>query len=114
MQTPPLPPQPCQQLVGFLFKRRCERLSRVGCRYCKGQDPGTPVDYWQQGQDPYYTERSSYPNYGRYGNESWSDTLMRQSRRRSWGSGNPDFTDGDAASLRQEHDQDYEQEMGAS
>ncbi|MBX9688424.1 MAG: hypothetical protein K2X27_17070, partial [Candidatus Obscuribacterales bacterium] len=86
---------PCKYKVGFLFKRVCGRLSREGCKYCKGVPlaPGTQLSGPEY--DPYFRDRSLYYNDNYYANRY-------------------DFTDYDAASLDQESDTDYESDLDAS
>lgn len=94
---------PCKVMVGFLFKRRCGRLNRVGCPYCKGQVLPGNTDTWQPDRDPYFMDRSMYPGYGTY-DRSWSNSYI----------GTDDFTDYDGQSLVAEEDTDYERDLEAS
>lgn len=106
-------------MVGFLFQRRCGRTDAVGCAYCNGG---------QSDRDPYLSDRSYYPDYGRYDN--WSRTYSSQSDSSSenteyntessdassenTGINEVDFTDADAATFEDESDRDFEQDFGAS
>ncbi|MDY6782322.1 MAG: FHA domain-containing protein [Cyanobacteriota bacterium] len=82
----------CDKRVGFLFPRRCGRLSPEGCPHCNGGE----ID-----REPYFlsSERSLYPNYGDYSQGESAVPL--------------DFTDADAMSL-ETVGTDFEQDMGAS
>ncbi|HLO87087.1 MAG TPA: FHA domain-containing protein [Nostocaceae cyanobacterium] len=76
----------CNRMVGFLFKRRCDRTTPENCPDCN-----------QSYEDDY----SYYPGYGRY--------RYYESYRR-----NPDFTEADAASFDTESDTDFESNFDAS
>ena len=103
--TPPsLDPVPsvgggCDRRIGFLFPRRCGRLSPTGCPHCQGG---------RRSEEPYFTynrERNFYPDYGDYTTVSWGN--------RGYADAEVDFTEADAASLELLGD-DFEQDMGAS
>jgi hypothetical protein len=91
-----IPGDGCDRRVGFLFPRRCGRLTTKGCPHCQdGQMQEEPYFY--------YPEHAYYTNYGSYG--GWDG---------GYGSTTGiDFTDADAASLATS-DVDFEQDMGAS
>lgn len=86
---------PCKFKVGFLIKRVCGRMSRLGCQYCKGValEPGTALNGPQY--DPYFHDRSMYYNDYYYTNRH-------------------DFTDYDARGLSSEKDTDFETDLDAS
>lgn len=84
---------PCKYKVGFLFKRICGRLSRLGCTYCQGQPIREDQLVGGAGYDPYFRDRSLY----------YSDHHYYH-----------DFTDYDARSLAHERDTDYENDLDAS
>ncbi|MEL6383269.1 MAG: hypothetical protein AAFQ89_12625, partial [Cyanobacteria bacterium J06626_18] len=89
----------CDRRIGFLFPRRCGRLSSAGCPHC---------DDGRVAEEPYFTyshERSLYPDYGNYAALSWGN--------RGYSDADVDFTEADAASLELLGD-DFEQDMGAS
>ena len=85
---------PCRYKVGFLFKRVCGRVSREGCKFCKGvaMDPDRRAN--DPTYDPYFHDRALYYDDPRYYNSS--------------------FTDYDARGLATERDTDYETDMDAS
>lgn len=98
----------CDRKVGFLFKRRCGRTSRVGCPYC---DQATTT------ADPYfYDEYTYYPGYGTYGRGYWGHSYYVNRHHYYYDAerGRTDFTEADAAAFEAENDQDYEMDMGAS
>jgi hypothetical protein len=108
LRTPdsePVGPEGCDRKVGFLFKRRCGRTSRVGCPHC---------DEGGLSSDPYFYEYNAYPGYGSYQQGSWGYTYSIHSQGGSSGRGQADFTEADAAAFESESDQDYEMDMGAS
>ncbi len=94
---------PCQARVGFLFKRTCGRMSRVGCPYCKGQPLPRRTDTWGSGYDPYFTDRSMYRGYGNYSRGYWGNDYYMN-----------DFRDSDRRSFHHESDTNYEQDLDAS
>lgn len=103
-----LGPEGCDRKVGFLFKRRCGRTSRVGCPYCEDG---------QSTNDPYfYTEYNAYPGYGIYQRGYWGHDYYahRYSSGYYSNQGRADFTEADAAAFESENDRDYEMDMGAS
>ncbi len=85
---------PCRYKVGFLFKRVCGRLTRVGCKYCNGQALPTGSSLQDPNYDPYFRDRALY-----YNNNYYSSS---------------DFTDYDASRLSSEKDTDYESDLDAS
>ncbi len=98
----------CNRMVGFLFRRRCDRTSRIGCPYCGSSE----VD-----NAPYfYQEYSYYPGYGNYDSGSWGYEYYYERDRYSYNpeTGNVDFTEADNPSLEMEADEDFELDMGAS
>jgi hypothetical protein len=97
----------CDQMVGFLVRKRCGRRLRVGCPNC---DAGHPNN------DPYYTDHAYYTGYGSYRSGYWGSNhyYYRDSYSYDPETGNVDFTEADGASLGQELDADFEQDMGAS
>lgn len=107
LPTEALPTDGCDRMVGFLFKRRCDRTSREGCPHCHG---GRVYD------DPYFYEYDYYPGYSNYGRGSWGHSYYshRDYYYYDHNRGQVDFTQADAAAFDTEADQDYEMDMGAS
>ena len=101
--------QVCTRMVGFLFKRRCNRTNPMGCRYCDGGRRGDD-------DDPYFHERSFYPGYGSYRRGCWGSRYYNNRDRYYYDPDrrDVDFTEADADTLTNETDTDYEQDMGAS
>lgn len=97
----------CDRKVGFLFKRRCDRTTALGCPYCRdGQ-----IDH-----DPYVYDYELYPGYGTYRPGNWGYEYYRDRAYYCYNreSRNVDFTEADAASFENESDTDYEMNFGAS
>jgi FHA domain len=94
----------CDRMVGFLFKRRCDRTSSLGCTYCENNAPY------------FYQEYSYYPDYGNYNRGNWGYEYYHDRDCYSYNrdTGNVDFTEADNASLEMEGDEDFELDMGAS
>lgn len=57
----------CDRLVGFLFRRRCDRSSRIGCPYCGGNVDNAPY---------FYQDHSYYPGYGNYNSGYWGSNTI--------------------------------------
>lgn len=97
----------CDRLVGFLFRRRCDRTSRIGCPYCGGNVDNAPY---------FYQEHSYYPGYGNYDSGYWGSEYYYERDHYSYNpeTGNVDFTEADNASLEMAADEDFELDMGAS
>lgn len=98
----------CDHMVGFLFRRRCDRTSRIGCSYCEDS---------QVNRQPYFShEYSYYPGYGCYDSGYWGSTyyVNRDCYVYDPQTGNVDFTEADNASMDMEADNDFEVDMGAS
>ena len=95
----------CDRMVGFLFKRRCNRTKSVGCTDCRGGNSD---------QDPYLSDRAYYPGYGGY--DDWGRTYYYQNNSALYNRENNevDFTDADAATFEDEFDRDFEQNFGES
>ncbi len=89
----------CPQLVGFLFKRRCGRKDRTDCPYCKGVAPAAGADFWAPERDPYFADRSLYPNYQKY--DWWVSDQT----------GSVDFFDADGVTLLNDDDSDFDFEL---
>ncbi|WP_414530464.1 FHA domain-containing protein [Nodularia chucula] len=90
----------CDRMVGFLFKRRCDRTDSTGCPYC---DQSYEEDY------------AFYPDYGNYRFEEWGmDHDEREQYFYHTYRENVSFTEADAVSLETEGDGDFEYDMGAS
>lgn len=83
-------PQVCNRLIGFLFPRRCTRVSPVGCPHC---DEG----------------RLSDNSYESYSERTWYQETSSDVRD----TGTIDFTEADAAAL-ETTDIDFEEDLGAS
>ncbi|GAB4232208.1 MAG: hypothetical protein Kow00121_60340 [Elainellaceae cyanobacterium] len=97
----------CNRMVGFLFKRRCERTSTAGCPDC---------ETGQVNETPYFYEQRWYSGYGTYSHGHWGHNYYRD---RDCYAYNPttrsvDFTEADSAAFMQEGENDYEQNVGAS
>ncbi len=101
--TPQAPgPVPCDRLVGFLFPRRCGRISRENCPHCRGGEIG---------DDPYFlaSERSIYTHYGDYSASPWGrEGLDSPADPSAY-----DFTEADAAAFAVTAT-DFEQDLDAS
>lgn len=99
----------CDRTIGFLFKRRCDRTTALGCPYCR--DGQSKLD-----QDPYGLDYDLYPNFGTYRPGSWGYKYYRDRAYYCYNreSRNVDFTEADAASFDEELDTDYEMNFGAS
>ncbi len=98
----------CDRQVGFLFKRRCGRLTPTGCPYCRQNNSH---DY-----DPYEADYFYYEHYGDYTVGHWGSDYYAERDRYYYNrdAGRMDFTEADAASFEEEFDNDYEMDMGAS
>lgn len=94
---------PCQAQIGFLFKRTCGRMTRVGCPYCKGQPLPKSSDTWNSDYDPYFNQRSMYKGYGNYSSGSWGSNYHRYN-----------FTDADSNAVRHERNANFEKDLDAS
>ena len=94
----------CDRMVGFLFKRKCDRTSKNGCLDCN--DDGLYT----------YQEYGYYPNYGNYSRGYWGADYYYERDRYFYdpATGNVDFTEADNVSLEAEGDEDFELDMGAS
>lgn len=106
-RTPVSGSERCDRMVGFLFKRRCDRTNRTNCPYCRGGELNT---------DPYFYDYSYYPGFGRYTHGHWGSSYYhhRDSYFYNPETGCVDFTEADNAAFAQEGDVDYEQDFGAS
>ncbi|MEA5582955.1 FHA domain-containing protein [Nodularia harveyana UHCC-0300] len=80
----------CDRMVGFLFKRRCDRTDATDCPYC---------------HESYEEDYAFYPDYGNYQFEEWGINQY---------SANVNFTEADSVSLERERDGYFEYNMGAS
>lgn len=91
----------CDRMVGFLFKRRCDRTDNTGCPYC---DQSYEEDY------------AFYADYGNYRSGGWGYSYYDQRDYYFYDhyTGNVNFTEADAVSLERESDADFEYDMGAS
>lgn len=97
----------CNRMVGFLFKRRCDRTSSVGCPYCNQE---------HEENDSYFYEHRWYSNYGSYHSGQWGYSYYHDRDCYSYNpdTRNVDFTEADSAAFTQEGEIDYEQDVGAS
>ena len=94
----------CQKMVGFLFKRPCDRTSSLGCPHCNTLD----------NVEDYASDYVYYENYGRY--DTWGHTYYRDrhyyhydyDRRRV------EFTEADNVAFESESDRDFERDYSAS
>jgi hypothetical protein len=94
----------CENMLGFLVKRRCLNSKAVGSNYC---------EQCQSQLNAYEQDYNYYPDYGRY--DSWGSHYYHN--RSSYYDNDADnvaFTEGDAVAFESEMDQDFEQDMGAS
>ncbi|WP_414565226.1 MULTISPECIES: FHA domain-containing protein [unclassified Anabaena] len=91
----------CDRLVGFLFKRRCDRTDKIGCPHCN---------------ESYEEDYAFYSNYGNYRSGDWGHNYYEDRDYYVYDSytGNVNFTEADAVSLEHENDTDFEYDMGAS
>lgn len=96
----------CDQMIGFLFKRRCGRTDTVGCVYCQNQLQTTSS----------YEEYSYYEGYGNYSFGHWGGDYYKKRGSYSYDTetGNVDFTEADAGCFEIEGDGQFETDMGAS
>lgn len=90
---------PCPLIVGFLFKRKCGRLTRIGCTYCKGEELPEGQDTWDSEADPYFADRLHFPGFSNYG--WWASS----NRHRTLAN---DFSDADGAILMNDDDDDLD------
>lgn len=99
----------CDRTIGFLFKRKCDRTTALGCPYCNNGQ--SKLD-----QDPYWLDYDLYPNFGSYRPGNWGYEYYRDRAYYCYNreSRNVDFTEADAASFEEESDTDYEMNFGAS
>ena len=98
----------CTRKVGFLFKRKCDRTTTVGCPDCQNGQ----IDPNQGYQEDY----AYYPGYGRYDRGYWGHDYYchRHSYYYDPHSRDVDFNESDAASFVEEGDRDYEMDLDAS
>lgn len=91
----------CDRMVGFLFKRRCDRTDKTGCPHC---------------DESYDNDYAFYANYGNYRNGSWGHNYYEERDYYFYDpyTGSVTFTEADAVSLEHENDTDFEYDMGAS
>ncbi|MEA5515510.1 FHA domain-containing protein [Nodularia sp. UHCC 0506] len=91
----------CDRMVGFLFKRRCDRTDQTDCPYC-----------YQSYEEDY----AFYSGYGNYRSGYWGDNYYdnRDGYFYDPSTGNVNFTEADAISLERESDGNFEYDMGAS
>jgi FHA domain len=97
----------CEEMIGFLFKRRCGRTDRTNCGYCQN-NTSTNTNY--------YEEYSYYEGYGNYQRGYWGNDYYQQRENYSYNpeTGNVDFTEADSTSFEEEIDGNFETDMGAS
>lgn len=91
----------CDRMVGFLFKRRCDRTDQTDCPHC---DQSYEEDY------------AFYADYGSYRSGGWGNNYYDQRDYYFYDpyTGNVNFTEADAVSLEREGDGNFEYDMGAS
>ena len=91
----------CDRMVGFLFKRRCDRTDQTDCPHC---DQSYEEDY------------AFYANYGNYDSGGWGNNYYddRNSYFSEPYTANVNFTEADSVSLEGESDASFEYDMGAS
>ena len=95
----------CQNMVGFLFKRPCDRLDATNCPHCHGSQE--PDDY-ESDYDDYYE------NYGDY--DTWGRRYYRDRDFYYYDADNRcvAFTEADNVAFEEECDRDFEQDFTAS
>lgn len=92
----------CQKMVGFLFKKKCNRISTHNCPYCNH-----PNDEYQSDYD-YYED---YGSYNRWGRRYYRDRVYY---RYDCDNRNVEFTEADNVAFQEEYDSDFEQNFSAS
>lgn len=95
----------CQKMVGFLFKRRCDRTSPIGCPHCN--DVGENLN-------DYESDYVYYENYGNY--DTWGYTYYRDRHYYHYDCDNRrvEFTEADNVAFESEGDYDFERDYSAS
>ena len=95
----------CQKMVGFLFKRICDRTTSVDCPHCKQVE---------QDFDVYAIDYGYYENYGSY--DTWGHTYYRDRHHYHYDYYNRrvEFTEADNVAFETEGDRDFEQNFSAS
>lgn len=95
----------CQKMVGFLFKRPCDRTISIGCPHCN--DAGEDLD-------DYESDYVYYENYGNY--DSWGHTYYRDRHYYHYDYNNRrvEFTEADNVAFESEGEGDFEQDYSAS
>jgi len=95
----------CKKMVGFLFKRPCDRTSTIGCPHCN--DGGEDLN-------DYESDYVYYENYGDY--NDWGHTYYRDRHYYHYDSNHRrvEFTEADNAAFESEGDRDFEQDYSAS
>ncbi|YAF97339.1 MAG: FHA domain-containing protein [Nodularia sp. CChRGM 3473] len=91
----------CDRMVGFLFKRRCDRTDQTDCPYCN---------------QLYEEDYAFYTGYGNYRPGYWGNNYYdnRDCYFYDSNTGSVNFTEADSVSLEHESDADFESNMGAS
>ena len=94
----------CQKMVGFLFKRPCDRLDSTDCPYCHG---GNQFDNYESDYD-------YYQDYGEY--NTWGYQYYRDRDLYYYDADNRcvEFTEADNIAFEEECDRDFEQDFSAS
>ena len=95
----------CQKMVGFLFKRRCDRTSPIDCPHCN--DAGEDLN-------DYESDYVYYENYGNY--DTWGYIYYRDRHYYHYDYNNRrvEFTEADNAAFESEGDYDFERDYSAS
>lgn len=111
---PPGDDLPCKVKVGFLFKRTCGRMDRVGCEVCHGQPIPVNAMTTNRDYDPYWHDRSMYNDYGRYDRNYWYSDRYSTLNDPNYNNNQQQFTDADSAAVGNNMDSDFEQRLDAS
>lgn len=95
----------CQKMVGFLFKRPCDRISSIDCPHCNSD--GNDLD-------DYESDYVYYENYGNY--HDWGYTYYRDRHYYHYDCDNRrvEFTEADNVAFEEEGDRDFERDYSAS
>jgi hypothetical protein len=91
----------CDRMVGFLFKRRCDRTDSTDCPYCN--------EYYEE-------DYAFYTDYGNYRPGYWGSSYYDARNYYVYDpyTGNVNFTEADTVSFESESDGYFEYDMGAS
>ena len=95
----------CEKMVGFLFKRPCDRTSSVDCPHCNNVEDEL---------NDYASDYVYYENFGNY--DAWGHTYYRDRHYYHYDSNHRsvEFTEADNVAFESEGDRDFEQDYSAS